>query len=60
MGHTDEETMGRILLARMVNTALGGAVVGPGDVDGLQDEFLDACRAIVFTVPEKVQLKRGD
>ncbi len=49
--------MGRILQARMVNSAIGGAVVGPGDIDGLQDELLEACRAIVFTVPEKVKIK---
>lgn len=49
--------MGRILQAKMVNTALGGLAVGPGDIDGLQDEFLQACHAIVFTVPDKVRIK---
>ncbi len=49
--------MGRVLQARMVNSAIGGAVVGPGDIDGLQDELLDACYALVFTVPDKVRLK---
>jgi hypothetical protein len=52
--------MGRILQAKMVNTALGGLAVGPGDIDGLQEELLMACHAVVFTVPEKVHLKRGD
>jgi hypothetical protein len=51
--------MGRILQARMVNAALGGLAVGPGDIDGLQDEFLQACHAIVFTVPDKARLKQG-
>ena len=52
--------MGAILQARMVNAAIGGAVVGPGDIDGLQDEFLQACHAIVFTVSEKIKLKQGN
>ena len=52
--------MGRILQAKMVNTALGGAVVGPGDIDGLQDELLAACHAIVFTIAEKIKLKSGN
>ena len=59
MGKTNDETIGKILQARMVNQALGGAVVGPGDIDNLQDEFLDACHAIVFTVPEKAKTING-
>ena len=45
--------MVRILTAKMVNTALGGAVVGPGDVNTLQDDFIEACRAIVFPLKMK-------
>jgi hypothetical protein len=52
--------MGRILQAKMVNTALGGLAVGPGDIDGLQEELLMACYSVVFTVPDKLKLKRGE
>jgi len=51
--------MSKILQARMVNAALGGLAVGPGDVGGLQEELIEACRAVVFTVPQKVKLKNG-
>ncbi len=49
-GRTKERTVGRILRARMVNAALGGAVVGPGEVDELQEELVEACRAIAEAV----------
>jgi len=51
--------MGRVLQARMVNSALGGLAVGPGDIDGLQEELLLACHAVVFTYPEKMRIKNA-
>lgn len=44
--------MMRILRAQKVNMALGGAVVGPGDVDKLQDDLLEACDALTVKVPQ--------
>jgi hypothetical protein len=43
----------------MVNAVMGAAVVGPGDIDGLQEDLLEACRTIMIKVPEKVKLKNG-
>ena len=55
---TDDETLSRLLVTRMVNQALGGAFVGPGDIDELQDELIDACRVIVQEVPRLREEKR--
>jgi hypothetical protein len=51
--------MMRVLQARKVNMALGGAVVGPGDVDKLQDDLLLACDALTVKVPEYERPKGG-
>jgi hypothetical protein len=40
-----------VLSAQHVNRVLGGAFVGPGEVDGLPDDFLDACEALAVDVP---------
>lgn len=47
----------RLLEARTINEALGGAVVGPGDIDGLQDDVIEACYALVHKVREYRQPK---
>ena len=41
----------RVLATQVVNIAMGGAVIGPGDIDDLQDELIDACKTIVQEVP---------
>mgnify|MGYP006961795667 CR=1 FL=1 len=49
---TDDEVLTRLLSAAVVNHAMGGAVVGPGDVDGLQEDFIDGCNTLVNEVPK--------
>jgi hypothetical protein len=61
-GKIDDPATVAVLRAQTVNKALGGAVVGPGDIDDLQDDLLDICRMIVIDVPElkrKERPKRG-
>ena len=50
-GQTAHPELARILLARKVNIALGGAVVGPWDIDRLDDVTLDAIAAMVDDLP---------
>lgn len=49
---TSHPTLSRILIARMVNQALGGALVGPWDIDDLPDELIDAVQALVMDMPQ--------
>jgi hypothetical protein len=61
-GKVDDPAVVQVLEARTVNHALGGAVVGPGDVNDLQDDFIDTCRTIVIDAPvlrEKARPKDG-
>ncbi len=39
---TDDPMLGAILLAKQINELCGGAVIAPGEVDELPDEWLDA------------------
>ena len=48
----------RVLATQVVNIAMGGAVIGPGDIDDLQDELIDACKTIVQEVPRLRQASK--
>jgi hypothetical protein len=50
-GKTTDAMLVAVLEAQHVNRVLGGAFVGPGEVDGLPDDFLDACEALAVDVP---------
>ena len=56
---TRDTQIGNILQARTINHALGGAVVGPGDIDSLQDDFIDACNAIELDLPAQQRRLNG-
>jgi hypothetical protein len=43
--------LSKILLARIINTAHGGTVIGSWEVDLLPDEYIDACQALVVELP---------
>lgn len=48
---TSEPHLAAIFQARQINQALGGAFVGPWDVDELPDEWLDAFRGLAVDLP---------
>lgn len=50
-GATENELLSNILIARIINTAHGGTVVGAWEVDLLPDEYVDACRALTLGFP---------
>lgn len=52
MGRSKDPLMKRILETQMVNRALGGAVVGPGDIYLLQDDLIEACYALMVKAPQ--------
>ena len=58
-GKSKDETMMRILQTQMVNRAMGGAVIGPGDLDKLQDDVIEACYALAVKVPQYSKPKGG-
>ena len=58
-GKSKDDTMMRILQTQMVNRAMGGAVIGPGDLDKLQDEVIEACYALAVKVPQYGKPKGG-
>jgi len=39
------------MIARIINMAHGGTVIGSWEVDELPDEYIDACRALVVDLP---------
>jgi len=45
LGKTDNELLGAVFLAAVVNQAASGAVIAPWDVEHLPDEWIEACRA---------------
>jgi hypothetical protein len=50
-GATQDELLSKILIARIINTAHGGTVIGSWEVDELPEEYVEACRALVFRLP---------
>jgi len=48
---TNEPHLAAIFQAHQINQVLGGAVVGPWDLDGLPDEWLDVFRALTVDLP---------
>lgn len=53
---TTDQHLASIILARKINTALGGAILSPWDVEELPDGWLDAVKALTDQLPE---IRRG-
>lgn len=39
------------MLARIVNQAHGGTIIGSWEVRDLPDDYIDACRALIIELP---------
>ncbi len=50
-GGTSEPHLAAVYLARMINQQLGGALVGPWDVEDLPEEWLDVFRGLSRDLP---------
>jgi hypothetical protein len=48
---TSDPILSRVIKARQINTYLGGHVVSPWDVDGLEDEWINAMMGLIHRLP---------